>query len=86
MEIRVRTDLSQVADYIAALRMVVCDLAAVIHQIDPDGIQNRLRAVRLAVQDVEFGRAQLADDQGLRAQRIRLDMLEQCADRDRLSQ
>jgi hypothetical protein len=84
MAVQVEVDLTVVADHIAALRMVICDLSAVIHEIDPDGIDGRLRSVRLAVQDLEQGRTQLPFDGGLPAQRLRLQMLEQCADRTAL--
>lgn len=84
MATEIRVDLTEVGNYVAALRMVLCDLAAVIHQIDPDGIQNRLRGVRLLVQDLELGRAELGHPHGMAAQQLRLQMLEQCADRDAL--
>lgn len=84
MAIEVKLDLSVVAEHIAALRMVICDLSAVIHQIDPDGIPDRLQGVRQLVHDLEQGRADLPHPDGLAAQQLRLQILEQCADRDAL--
>lgn len=66
-------------DHIAALQMVIVDLAVVIEEISPGALHDRLRGVRLFVQGLEAGREQLAEPDGIDAQRKRLALLELCA-------
>jgi len=72
-------------DHIAALHLIITDLAAAIHRIDPDVLEDRLREVRLEFQALESGRVQHPFAADLDARQTRLDLLERCVRENRQS-
>lgn len=69
--------------HLAALSMVLHDLAELMHQLAPDLVEAKLRTARLFVQETEAGRIEGQDEQLLRAHRLRRDLLERVVAQNR---
>lgn len=67
-----------VGNHIAALHLIITDLAHVIHGVAPDALEARLREVRLEFQALEAGRLSQANHDDLDARQMRLALLERC--------
>lgn len=70
-------------DHIAALHLIITDLAAIIHELAPEALEARLRKVRLEFQALEAGRLQHGSSPDHDARWTRLQLLERCVDESR---
>ena len=70
-------------DHIAALTLVITDLASVLHTVAPEALERRLREVRIELQGLEGGRVSHPNADDLDHRRRRLALLERCVDESR---
>ena len=73
-------------DYLAALTLIMTDLASVVYALAPAALEERLREVRLEVQALESGRLAYPGEDDFDARRRRLALLERCIDEARSGQ
>jgi hypothetical protein len=75
----------QTAAHIAGLSLALQDIVEIMHQVDPDAVEAKLRTARLLHQESEAGRFRESDPQTLLAYRLRRDLLERAVARNRES-
>lgn len=71
------------AAYIVAFSQALQDLFSILHQIEPEEVESKLRTMRLMVQETNYGRHHEGSEGAADARQIYLDLLERSVSRSR---